>query len=138
MSYTYTTPTYYGNITLNPTSVVTGSTYTVGIAGGANGTSASDLTWSGTAWNASPVTITQKATIDLKGEDADIVINGESLKETLQAIKDALKIPGRIQQDAKLEESFQELRQLREQYEQSVKDYKEKQKIWETLKNQDL
>lgn len=138
MSYTYTTPTYHANITLSPTSIVTGSPYTIGIASGANGTSASDLNWSGTSWTTTPVTISQKASIDLRGEDADIVINGESLKETLQAIKDALKIPGRIQQDAKLEESFQELRQLREQYEQSVKDYKEKQKVWETLKNQDL
>ena len=111
--------------------------YTIGVSG-ANGTSASDLTWVGTSWTTAPVTITQSATIDLKGKDADVIINGESLKETLQAIKDALKIPGRIQQDAKLEESFQELRQLREQYEQSVKDYKEKQKVWETLKNQDL
>ena len=136
MSYTYTTPTYHANITLSPTSVVTGSPYTIAV--GANGTSASDLNWSGTSWTTAPVTISQKASIDLRGEDADIVINGESLKETLQAIKDALKIPGRIQQDAKLEESFQELRQLREQYEQSVKDYKEKQKVWETLKNQDL
>lgn len=112
-------------------------TYTIGVQG-SNGTSASDLTWVGTSWNTAPVTISQSATIDLKGKDADVIINGESLKETLQAIKDALKIPGRIQQDAKLEESFQELRQLREQYEQSVKDYKEKQKVWETLKNQDL
>lgn len=111
--------------------------YTIGVSG-ANGTSASDLTWVGTSWTTAPVTITQSATIDLKGKDADVIINGESLKETLQAIKDALKIPGRIQQDAKLEESFQELRQLREQYEQSVKDYREKQKVWETLKNQDL
>lgn len=111
--------------------------YTIGVSG-SNGTSASDLTWVGTSWNTAPVTISQSATIDLKGKDADVIINGESLKETLQAIKDALKIPGRIQQDAKLEESFQELRQLREQYEQLVKDYREKQKVWETLKNQDL
>ena len=78
-----------------------------------------------------------KATIDLRGEEADIVINGESLKETLQAIKDALKIPGRIQQDAKLEESFEELKQIREHYEKLLKEYKEKEMVWDTLKSQD-
>jgi len=66
------------------------------------------------------------------------VINGESLKETLQAIKEALRIPGRIQQDAKLEESFEELRSIREKYEEKVKEYEEKKRVWDTLKNQDL
>lgn len=111
----------YGNLILGPSSY-SGTSYTI------------DDSWS----QVSPVTISQTATIDLKGESADIVINGESLKETLQAIKDALKIPGRIQQDAKLEESFAELRQLREEYERQVKEYREKQKVWDTLNNKDL
>ena len=132
MSYNiYSPQSYsYGNITLSPSTSAT--TYTIGVP---NGTSATD--WSTATWTTAPVTINQKATIDLRGEEADIVINGESLKETLQAIKDALKIPGRIQQDAKLEESFEELKQIREHYEKLLKEYKEKEMVWDTLKSQD-
>jgi hypothetical protein len=125
-----TTPTSYGNITVNA------------------GTSGSNLIWNGTGastnWSiathttATPVTMNPSGRIDLKGDNADVVINGESLLETLQAIKDALKIPGRIQQNAKLEESFEELRMVREKYESLVKEYQEKQLVWDTLKEQDL
>lgn len=101
-----------------------------------NGTSATDFgQWS---VSANPVTITQKATIDLKGEEADIVINGESLKETLQSIKEALRIPGKLRQDEKLEQDFEELKAIREKYERMVKEYKEKQKVWSTLKDSNL
>ena len=130
--YSTTTPYTYGNITLTPT---TGTNWTIGV-GGANGTSATD--WTNATWTTAPVTVSQQATIDLRGKDADVVINGESLKETLQAIKEALRIPGRIQQDAKLEESFEELRSIREKYEEKVKEYEEKKRVWDTLKNQDL
>ena len=107
---------------------------------GATSTSATNLVWNGsnTTWAnpVNPVTISQNAQIDLKGENADIVINGESLKETLQAIKEALRIPNRIQRDEQLERDFEEIKQLREKYEQKVKEYKEKQKVWEVLKEQ--
>ena len=39
---------------------------------------------------------------------------------------------------AKLEESFEELRSIREKYEEKVKEYEEKKRVWDTLKNQDL
>ena len=131
MSYSiYNSPYTTGNLTVGtgvPTGV-SGYTYT------SAGTSATDLIWGNTGtWATSPVTISQKATIELTGEDADIKINGESLKETLQAIQDALRIPNRIQQDAKLEEAFDELKGLRELYEQKVKEYREKQKVWSIL-----
>ena len=138
MTYSLGHTSGYGNVTLSVSGAGYSSPYTLGVS---NGTSATDLIWSGATtatWTTAPVTISQKATIDLKGEEADIVINGESLKETLQAIKDALKIPGRIQQDAKLERDFEELRSLRLEYERRVKEYREKQQVWDTLKNQDL
>ena len=137
MTYSLGHTSGYGNVTLSVSGAGYSSPYTLGVS---NGTSATDLIWSGATtatWTTAPVTISQKATIDLKGEEADIVINGESLKETLQAIKDALKIPGRIQQDAKLEESFEELKEIRKQYEQKLKEYKEKEMVWDTLKSQD-
>lgn len=133
MSYSVytTTPTYYGNITLNPSTAA--PNYTVGV----NGTSASDLTWSGTAWSTAPVTITQKATIDLKGEDADIVINGESLNETLKGIKEALRIPTRLSRDPALEKDWSDLKAAADHYEKLKNEYLEKQKVWDTLKTED-
>jgi D-arabinose 1-dehydrogenase-like Zn-dependent alcohol dehydrogenase len=128
------TPSYtYGNITLN-THNNTGSVYTVGA--GSNGTSAID--WTNSTWTTSPVTISQKATIDLKGEDADIVINGESLNETLKSIKEALRIPSRLSnQNPELEKDWEELKAAREHYDRLLKEYKEKQQVWDTLKTED-
>lgn len=131
MSYNiYSSPNYaYGNITLNtPT---TGSVFTVG----ANGTSATD--WTNTTWTTAPVTISQKATIDLKGDDADVIINGESLNETLKGIKDALRIPGKIKRDTKLEKDWEELKAAADHYNKLLKEYTEKQKVWDTLKTED-
>jgi hypothetical protein len=134
MSYNiYSSPNYtYGNITLN-TPNTTGSVYTIGV--GANGTSATD--WANATWTTAPVTISQKATIDLKGEDADIVINGESLNETLKGIKDALRIPGKLKRDAKLEQDWEELKAAADHYNKLLKEYSEKQRVWDTLKTED-
>lgn len=120
----------YGNISI--TGPYDNSVYSVG----ANGTSATD--WSGATWTTAPVTISQKATIDLKGDDADIIINGESLKDSLKEIKDALRIPGQLKRDPKLEEAWEELKAVKDQYHKLLKEYKEKQKVWETLKDNDI
>lgn len=135
MSYNiYSSPTYtYGNITLNSPNTSASGIYTIGV--GANGTSATD--WTNTTWTTAPVTISQQATIELKGEDADIVINGESLNETLQGIKDALRIPGKLQRDTKLEKDWDELKAAADHYNKLLKEYKEKQQVWDTLKTED-
>jgi hypothetical protein len=117
----------YGNVTLS-TPNTTGSTYTWNGVG----TSAWDVSYT------NPVTITQKATIDLKGEDADVIINGESLKDAIKEIKDALRIPGKIQHDAQLERDWDELKAAGDHYEKLRKEYREKQKVWNTLKNKNL
>lgn len=136
MSYVYTsTSPVYGNITLTQPNQSAGS-YTIG-PGIANGTSATDL-WSATSWSTAPVTITQKATIDLKGEDADIVINGESLRDSIKEIKEALRIPGKLEKrDPELEKKWEELQEAANHYHKLLEEYKQKQKVWDTLKNQD-
>lgn len=128
MSYTIYNPTSvnYGNLTV-----------------GAAHTSATNLTWTGTGTSAdwttytNPVTITQKAQIDLTGEDADIRMNGESLKETLREIKDALRIPSKLNRDPGLEKDWAELKDAGEHYQKLLKEYREKQKVWDTLKLKD-
>lgn len=118
-----------GNITVETGQSPIYSIYDIGM----NGTSATDY-WSSQNLNISiRDDYNSSGTLVLKGENADININGESLKETLQSIKDALRIPGKIQQDAKLEESFEELRELREKYERLCKEYREKQQVWDIL-----
>jgi uncharacterized protein with von Willebrand factor type A (vWA) domain len=130
-----TTPAYtYGNVTLT-TPNTSGSVYTIGV-NGANGTSATD--WSTATWTTAPVTIKQNATIDLKGDGADIVINGESLNETLKSIKDALRIPSRLPNlNPELEKDWEELKAAREHYDQLLKEYTEKQQVWDALKTED-
>lgn len=131
MSYSiYNSPYTTGNLTVGtgiPTGV-TGYTYS------ASSTSATDLIWGNTGnWTTAPVTISQKATIELQGEDADIKINGESLNETLKSIKDALRIPGNLSRNPELEKHWDELKAAADHYNKLRKEYEEKQKVWSIL-----
>ena len=119
----------YGNLTVGYAGS-SGYTYTTG------STSATNLVWGDSSYT-NPVTITQNATIDLKGEDADIIINGESLNETLKEIKESLRIPSKLNRDEKLEKDWEELQAAADHYNKLKKEYKEKQKVWDTLKTQD-
>lgn len=132
MAYTYTTTQPYkiGNLTVN-VGAGSSSVYTTA---GTNGTSATDY-WTNTAWTTAPVTISQKATIDLKGDNADVVINGVSLAKTLQGIQDRL---GLLEMNPELEKEFDELRAAAEHYRELEKKFKEQKRVWETLKKQDL
>jgi hypothetical protein len=132
----HTPNTSYGNISIGPaTTATTGYTYTTG------STSATDLIWgtSGSSCNttANPVTVTQRAQIELKGDDADILFNGESLKETLREIKEALRIPSKLNRDEQLEKEWEELKSAADHYNKLKQEYKEKQRVWDTLKTQD-
>ena len=123
----YNPSTSSGNVTVGlPTTATTGYTYT---------TSATEFNWSNSYAN--PVTISQNAKIDLKGDGADIVINGQSLNDTLQEIKTALRIPSKLNRDPKLETAWEELQQAADHYEKLLKEYREKQQVWDTLKTQD-
>jgi hypothetical protein len=136
MSYSINYPTNvtYGNLAVGAANGATGYTYT------SSGTSATDLIWGNTgtwATATNPVTITQKATIELKGDDADIIMNGESLKESIREIKEALRIPSKLNRDEKLEKEWEELQAAGDHYTKLLKEYREKQKVWDTLKTQD-
>jgi hypothetical protein len=90
--------------------------------------------WS-TSWSTSPMTVSPAATLDLQGEGADIRLNGESIVETLAEIKDALLIPRKINANTQLESEFKELKELRLEYERRVKEFQEKKKVWDILKD---
>lgn len=88
------------------------------------------------SWNWSADTITldgiqpsNKLTIN--GEHADIEINGESLMTMIRGIQDRLNI---LTPDRKLEQEWDELRVIREQYEAKLAECREKSQAWSALK----
>ena len=70
-------------------------------------------------------------TLTLEGENADIFIDGVSLKNTLQGINDRLAI---LHVNPELEAEFDELHALAEQYRALEKKLLEKKKTWDILK----
>ena len=70
-------------------------------------------------------------TIQINGEGADIVVNGESLMDTLRGIQDRLNI---LRPNPELEKEWDELRELGEQYRKLEEQFAEKTKMWNSLK----
>jgi predicted RNase H-like nuclease (RuvC/YqgF family) len=93
--------------------------------------------YSNTTWTtaANPMTVTQQATITLNGEQADIVMNGKSLKDTLEALESRLAM---LKPDVSLETEWAELKRLGDEYRKLELEIKEKMKTWDTLKNTSL
>ena len=85
-----------------------------------------------TTWNSA----LRSATLELHGEDADIKINGESLMSTLQEIQNHLRIHKPVARDVAAEAEWAELQAAGEHYNSLLKQYKEKQKIWDNLKKE--
>lgn len=71
------------------------------------------------------VVIDENAALEVKGR---MVINGIDLEERLSTIENVLNIPTR---DAIMEEKYEKLRNLSNQYKQALEEYK----TWERLKN---
>ena len=74
---------------------------------------------------------TQSGTMELKGDNADILVNGESLMQTLQVLKDRLNW---LQPNPDMESEWDELRELGERYRELEKRCQEKSQVWNTLK----
>jgi hypothetical protein len=82
--------------------------------------------WSHSVMNPSP-----SGKLVLSGADADVVIDGVSLKDTLVGIQQRLAI---IQLNPELEDQWQSLRALGDQYRALEAELLEKQKMWEAVK----
>ena len=108
----------YGNITISNPGAVTGvgaSTHTISITGGGSGYPNSVLTATGTGattWSNTAKT-TARGKLHLEGDDADIVMNGVSLKDLLNGITDRLSI---LQPKPDMLEKYDNLRQAYEHY----------------------
>jgi hypothetical protein len=79
----------------------------------------------------SPMQVAPSGRLTLTGDDADIEINGESVVGVLKEIRDRLGI---IQMNETMEAEWDELRQLREQYEAKLAECREKSRAWDALK----
>lgn len=75
--------------------------------------------------------------IVLDGPMADIEINGESLMDALNEIKEQLRIPNRLNRNAKLEAEFEELKKLGEQYKEMETKLREQKRVFDILKTTD-
>jgi hypothetical protein len=71
------------------------------------------------------------STLDLKGENADIRINGVSLVDTLKTIQDRLNI---LRPNPELETEWDQLRELGAQYRELEKKLQEQSDMWAKLK----
>jgi|TARA_R110002074_G_scaffold398574_1_gene590594 hypothetical protein len=70
----------------------------------------------------------------ISGDDADIEINGVSLRQTLEDIQQRMAI---LQPNPELEKEFKELREIRQQYIKLERNLLEKKEMWETLNKDD-
>ena len=87
----------------------------------------SSLTTSNSSWGAIEAT----STIQLKGENADILINGKSIMKTLEGIEQRL---GMLCPNPTLEAEWNELCELGQAYRKLEAQLLEKNKMWEVLK----
>ena len=127
------------NLPIN--NVTTSQIYVTGSGGGGTGGGGvGTATWTvpNTNWNSTngtpvmtiphgenKVVIDEKAALEVKGR---MIINGVDLEERLSTIEKLLNIPTR---DAIMEEKYEKLRNLSNQYKQALEEYK----TWERLKN---
>ena len=120
-----------GNITLDPNTITlstSGDYYNNAIW-----TTASDV-WSATGTNGLGINGINNndlsGRITLKGEQADVDINGRSLKDFMDRVEQRLAI---LQPNPELEKEWEELKALGDQYRQLEQDIKDKMKTWDIL-----
>lgn len=68
--------------------------------------------------------------LKLTGDDADIDINGVSLMDTIRGIQDRLNM---LCPDAEMEAEWDQLREIRAQYEAKLQECREKSRAWRAL-----
>ena len=111
------------SITIDTSSITTGSVYTVGAMSSPN-------VWAAQAPTAAVIEASGK--LSLHGKEADVEINVVSLNETLSAIQNRLNI---LRPNTELEAEWDQLHTLGEQYRKLEAEFKEKSKMWSTLKS---
>jgi hypothetical protein len=130
------------NIPLNNITVIgSGSGYTPGQvyvvgggAGGGTGSLTTNIAAGGNWSTANTLNVPTSGRMELRGNQADIVINGVSLNDTLKSIQDRLNM---LRPNCELEAEWDQLRELGEQYRKLEKQLMEKQRAWDILKKKE-
>lgn len=120
------------NLTVNTTAGLNGTSTSANkifITGaGSNGSlTVSDSTWT----NRTPYVMNQGGRMQITGEDADISMNGKSLKTWMEAVESRLAI---LEPNTKLEAEWAELKELGDRYRAMEKEIHDKMKTWDILK----
>ena len=109
--------------------------YTIG---GLNGASGSNTVWTTNTTGAGSYRINDPAAVisasgrmELKGDGADLEINGKSMKTWMERVEERLNI---LAPNPELEKEWDELRRLGERYRKLEKKCKEKAEVWNKLK----
>lgn len=107
------------------------------IIGGGTGTgyvytSPNTVPWINTTTGTNPaMVVSQSGSIDIQGENADIKMNGKSMKAWMEAVEERLNI---LTPNPELEKDWDDLRRLGERYRKLEQKCKEKARMWEALK----
>ena len=123
---------YTGTITAGPLPAITSGSLHPGY--GAVPLTHSNVTLTSTGCTTTPIYTAGtgiSGKLNLDGDQADIVINGKSLTETLQALEERLNI---LVPNSELETEWADLKQLGDAYRKLEQDLKEKTKMWKALK----
>ena len=75
--------------------------------------------------------VNQSGSIDIQGQNADIKINGKSMKTWMEAVEERLNI---LTPNPEMEKDWDELQELGERYRALEKQCKEKAQMWAALK----
>jgi hypothetical protein len=86
----------------------------------------------GPSYSAVGSQLDQSGRISLRGDDADLDINGKSLKDWMEKVEERLNI---LTPNPELEKEWDELRRLGERYRKLEKKCKEKAEVWNKLKS---
>ena len=110
--------------------------YTIG---GLNGATGSNTVWTTNTTGAGTYRLNDPAAVlsasgrmELKGDGADLTINGKSLKNWMEKVEERLNI---LTPNPELEKEWDELRRLGERYRKLEKKCKEKAEVWNKLKS---
>lgn len=117
-------------------SALNNSTIQLGAVGqGYTLTSGSSMNWqmptNGYNLNASVMDISQSGKVSVHGENADVEINGKSMKAWMEKVEERLNI---LTPNPELEKEWDDLRKLGERYRKLEKKCKEKAETWNKLK----
>ena len=118
------------NVTIS-TSAISGG-YTIG-NGGTGHVWTTNTTGAGTYRINDPAAVLSAGgRMELKGDGADLTINGKSLKNWMEKVEERLNI---LMPNPELEKEWDELRRLGERYRKLEKKCKEKAEVWNKLKS---